>query len=1101
MGMFPEINRVWITIDSRLYLWNYESNQVNQSINAFEDQDQIIITVGLVKPVKGVFLEQIEYLLIVSTPLEILILGVAFNDKKGAVRGQMTIYNTEMSCASDNVNMTSIQGTQNGRVFMRGNNGQLYELVYQAHDGWFTRKIRKINHSSSGISLFVPQFLNFGSEQFITHFLVNDERNTIYAVTKDNNIEIYSLGQDGGKFERLEGVRNVLQDAVRLSESPQSPVEERNFQIVSIHCVLQSECRHLDLVAITSTGHRLYFSHSDYDRFQQVQTRRLKLVFVRHPPQMSSGLQYGGQLAKIHQAHYANGITIASQAFTDEIDRVLCFSLDTGLISQAPQKYLAEIMSSIDIDGKTWAIVEAHTPHWKQLKNDKIPGAYLNELVTQFEYSPRKFYLLTNNGLTGIVKLRPVDVLVTMIMQQQTMDLRPFKPFFDTFGSDQACAMSLAVACGHQLISQNVYGLQSNVVTLATRLYLEMGGVPTVNDTQQQNGGPLGVPLSTQDTKYSSKHNGMALYFARLLRPVWKKEILVKSEKNQSLSVDDLIQVQKSLENLDKFLKSLGHQFTAAPTPGDRPNTVDPDAWRAEQQSIANMFELLQQTIESLAFISIILDYQLPQLAQKLAPKDQEELRGLTFEAFVTTPRGKEVGKALMAALVNLQIERGLGVETVVSTLQDRCSTICEANDVILFKGIELVQSARANANIGQQNKLLAESVGLFTSVLKSVSFEKLRDIVESFKSLKYYTGIVDLVLTYATYLDPVENVQLDVTTHQSYFKKYECYVLIFNTLGSFEEHNLNDREAMIQRCLASKDYQFHTYLYDWFIKQQLVDHLLRIKSPYLEQYLLSEKQDRQKADLLWKYYVQNNKHVQAAIVMSEIGQLPQLLLSERIEYFTKAISNCKSGDGAQTLLVELNDLLDVCKIQMEIYQQLQARQLDPSQLQQLEYTFFDMNQLFMDWAWPYKLYEIILWILHVAEDAKAAGQYAEYCWTEMIRTSISINTQSPFEALGSKIIYNGRKFYPDDKVFPLLVLVSKLEQVGLQRSGDNVDPRWLVHSLEQAGVPTSVIFSVYHSIFESKLTPWSTPAAIKHLIRAIVHLLDKWTQNVHDLR
>ncbi len=24
MGIFPEINRVWLTIDSRLYLWDYE---------------------------------------------------------------------------------------------------------------------------------------------------------------------------------------------------------------------------------------------------------------------------------------------------------------------------------------------------------------------------------------------------------------------------------------------------------------------------------------------------------------------------------------------------------------------------------------------------------------------------------------------------------------------------------------------------------------------------------------------------------------------------------------------------------------------------------------------------------------------------------------------------------------------------------------------------------------------------------------------------------------------------------------------------------------------------------------------------------------------
>ena len=81
----------------------------------------------------GVFLEQIEYLLVVSTPLEITLLGIAFAESKtmNCPRGSLTIYRTEMSCHADNVNMSSIVGTKTGRIFMRGNDGQLFELLYQ----------------------------------------------------------------------------------------------------------------------------------------------------------------------------------------------------------------------------------------------------------------------------------------------------------------------------------------------------------------------------------------------------------------------------------------------------------------------------------------------------------------------------------------------------------------------------------------------------------------------------------------------------------------------------------------------------------------------------------------------------------------------------------------------------------------------------------------------------------------------------------------------------------------------------------------------------------------------------------------------------------
>ncbi len=91
----------------------------------------LTLTIGV-----GVFLEQIEYLLVVSTPLEITLLGIAFAEpqKKNLPRGSLTIYQTEMSCHADNVNMSSIVGTKTGRIFMRGNDGQLFELLYQVFD-------------------------------------------------------------------------------------------------------------------------------------------------------------------------------------------------------------------------------------------------------------------------------------------------------------------------------------------------------------------------------------------------------------------------------------------------------------------------------------------------------------------------------------------------------------------------------------------------------------------------------------------------------------------------------------------------------------------------------------------------------------------------------------------------------------------------------------------------------------------------------------------------------------------------------------------------------------------------------------------------------
>ncbi|KAJ2069752.1 hypothetical protein GGI08_000198, partial [Coemansia sp. S2] len=44
MGLFPEIKRAWITVDHRLFLWNYEDES---DFYSFEDQEQIIVSVAL----------------------------------------------------------------------------------------------------------------------------------------------------------------------------------------------------------------------------------------------------------------------------------------------------------------------------------------------------------------------------------------------------------------------------------------------------------------------------------------------------------------------------------------------------------------------------------------------------------------------------------------------------------------------------------------------------------------------------------------------------------------------------------------------------------------------------------------------------------------------------------------------------------------------------------------------------------------------------------------------------------------------------------------------------------------------------------------------
>ncbi len=78
MGLMPEVSRAWLTIDNTIYMWNYQDGK---DLAYFDGLDQVIMSVGLVRPREGVFQEHIQYLLCLTTAVEVVILGVSFTSR------------------------------------------------------------------------------------------------------------------------------------------------------------------------------------------------------------------------------------------------------------------------------------------------------------------------------------------------------------------------------------------------------------------------------------------------------------------------------------------------------------------------------------------------------------------------------------------------------------------------------------------------------------------------------------------------------------------------------------------------------------------------------------------------------------------------------------------------------------------------------------------------------------------------------------------------------------------------------------------------------------------------------------------------------------
>jgi nuclear pore complex protein Nup155 len=140
--------------------------QSSSDIRTFEDQSDVILHVGLVKAKSEVFIDEIQYLLVLSTAKSLILIGVAAvsttvpSSSTEPSRLDVKLYATGFTYASKE--MQSIVGTRQGRIFMCGSeDGYLYELTYQSSEGWFSKKLDLICHSTAGgITSLLPVTLS-----------------------------------------------------------------------------------------------------------------------------------------------------------------------------------------------------------------------------------------------------------------------------------------------------------------------------------------------------------------------------------------------------------------------------------------------------------------------------------------------------------------------------------------------------------------------------------------------------------------------------------------------------------------------------------------------------------------------------------------------------------------------------------------------------------------------------------------------------------------------------------------------------------------------------------------------------------------------------
>ncbi|XP_063962394.1 nuclear pore complex protein Nup155-like [Lytechinus pictus] len=592
MGAFPEISRAWLSIDTDIFVWNYQDGG---DLAYFDGLSETILYAGLVRPKPNIFRPHIRFLMCIATTVEIVLLGVSFTrprediDSDDFAQSEMHLIPEPLfAIPSDNSHITNIHGTKDGRIFMASKDGCLYELVYQAQDGWFSRKCRKVNHSSGVLSYLIPSMLQFSDKDPLVQIALDESRHILYTRSEQGTLSVYDMGSDGKDMKRITSIyySSILRETIAAAKT----IDRSHFkQLVHIAAVTSHESSYIHLVGVTHSGIRLYFSttRGQYGDVSKQRPSTLSLVHVRLPPGFTANMS-SVRPSNVHVAYYSKGCLMLCASQNEDSDRLWCLSHDAMPFQQT----LMETQVSHQVDSRTWFICEI--PSEDRITRREVPSISLSPskfrpmsspsspsssipdpptVVQQHALPAPRYVLLSSQGSIIISRLRPVDQLRQLMLNNMGPKCPAVENFFKLHKEDQACATCLILACstassdqtiadwatqafflhggepGGIMMDQQpspvanlaaVFGATTPVVgqsghDTTTRPFGSPVGAtpgsmhPTVSSTPFHQSTPANQPPASTLPRYaqlSGKFQGLCLYFSRIVRPMWDNRLV-----------------------------------------------------------------------------------------------------------------------------------------------------------------------------------------------------------------------------------------------------------------------------------------------------------------------------------------------------------------------------------------------------------------------------------------------------------------------------------------------------------------------------------------------------------------------------------------------
>lgn len=840
MGLFHEINRVWIISGNKFVLWNYLNDSDYSIIDEIPND---ILAVKLVKPKPDMFVNTVKNLLIVATTYNIYLLAISFQDSNFS---GLEIYNTDLSVSVNSINVDNFVFYEKAnRIFFTGTGDgiNVWEMKYCSDDGWFEKRCDKKCLTRTKLSNLLPMNLTLDTSETILSIQVDESRDILYTLSSKSIIRAYTIKSD-----------SLIGPVVVHASLPTKycgKLMAATSQIVSINVVAKNENNFFYLVAITLGGCRLYYSGvinggvvsglsltkikypSSKYTLEEISNMKAQLEIQIHEKHLLGfdktksisnvkshlGYQKESQLlisTNSKSKIVSPGIFIAAvqkQKTDPENNRLFISVPDYGLLNYYHKR--VENATFYENIGIIYDIVQL-TPSFHATNT---PAGYANYFATQYVTSPLHIAILTNKGVQIFKQRTPAEIFISLGEN--------LTPFVQKYGLQEACSTALGIICNDQYpgsVKMTAFNFFVDVTTF------NGANNPTYNKPSMLLlNRPETSDYSFQNVKLSARYYGTVLLISRVFREIWSKSVFIVDKKatlpngkqNEkylestkhylagiNIEKAQVIGFLNTAATLIKFFEEYGNRipyFTKG-RDSNKPLTREDEVTHQAETTVFNaLYELVRIIKEAFSFLLILFDESLILgiEGQSFAFKDtikfipldiQKKLSQLTFnDLFVLSKETKETVKEVFTSIINKNISNDISVDYLADSLQKNCSSFCSANDVLVFRAFEHLRKASSVGAADHDDKVqeLEKAVKLLKNVGESLSMEELKEAVASMAKLNCFPEIVELILSITNIIDKnniamkyvKDGKPLNDERSVIYQKKVERYLLIFDIL------------------------------------------------------------------------------------------------------------------------------------------------------------------------------------------------------------------------------------------------------------------------------------------------------------------------------